>query len=235
VYYEKPTILDHALKLGSEQDSSGFALLRLSYPKWSVVVHWKIFPFEDGSSFSASALASVPLIIYGTHSLSIDEARTLPTAPPPLTEPQPRLLYPPVFLLVAIVAMVALDRLVPGDQVLSRPLTWFGLLPAMAGVAVTLWAARIFKRAGTPLRPFEASSVLVAWGPYRFTRNPMYLGMVLLLAGLAFGLGSLAPLPVVALFAWALTMRFIRREERILEDRFGDAYRTFKGSVRRWL
>lgn len=70
---------------------------------------------------------------------------------------------------------------------------------------------------------------------YRITRNPMYLGMVTALTGVALIFGSLSPFSAPVLFVPVLNARVIRHEEHMLEERFGDDYRDFKQSVRRWL
>ncbi|HEX7918484.1 MAG TPA: methyltransferase, partial [Gemmatimonadales bacterium] len=70
---------------------------------------------------------------------------------------------------------------------------------------------------------------------YRFTRNPMYLGMTLVLAGVGLALGSPAPLIMVPLFVWFITRRFILLEEQLLLERFGATYEGYRAGVRRWL
>lgn len=83
--------------------------------------------------------------------------------------------------------------------------------------------------------PFSKTTALVVTGPYRFTRNPMYLGMLLVLLGIALWLGTLVPLLVVPLLALALQKGFVEKEERLLEEQFGDEYRAFRARVRRWI
>jgi protein-S-isoprenylcysteine O-methyltransferase Ste14 len=154
-----------------------------------------------------------------------------------MTDPQvpQRRLLPPHFLLMAILAMVALHLGLPGRILLARPWTFVGLLPFALGGALTVRAARLFDREKTPVRPFERSTRLVLDGPYRFTRNPMYLGMVVGLLGVGVLLGSLTPFVLPILFALFLQARFIVPEEAMLERLFGADYVAFKGRVRRWL
>ncbi len=94
---------------------------------------------------------------------------------------------------------------------------------------------RLFLKRGTSLIPGKRAEALVTSGPYRFTRNPMYVGMAFLYVGLALWLDvlwALAFLPVVLL---VVDRRVIAPEERYLEARFGDEYRAYKQRVRRWL
>ncbi len=83
--------------------------------------------------------------------------------------------------------------------------------------------------------PWRASSALVTSGPYRFTRNPMYLGMASLYAGIALAFGLLWSLALLLAVLVVIDRGVIAREERYLERRFGDEYRIYKQQVRRWL
>ena len=83
--------------------------------------------------------------------------------------------------------------------------------------------------------PFERSTALVTTGLYRITRNPMYLGMLLILAGVALLSGSASTLLPIPVFAWAIQRNFIIGEERFLEQIFGAQYLDYKRQVRRWL
>jgi protein-S-isoprenylcysteine O-methyltransferase Ste14 len=93
----------------------------------------------------------------------------------------------------------------------------------------------MFKRAGTGIEPFDEATTLVTIGFYRFTRNPMYMGMFLMLLGVAFlmgGIGALLPLP---LFVLIIRNNFVLGEERFLEAAFGQHYLDYKFEVRRWI
>ena len=103
---------------------------------------------------------------------------------------------PPTYLLASIVAMVALHFLLPGMKLISFPWRLLGIVPFVVGVALNLLADGAFKRRRTTVKPFEESSALVTEGVFRITRNPMYLGFVLILLGIALGLGSLVPFAV---------------------------------------
>ena len=152
-----------------------------------------------------------------------------------MSEIAKRRLFPPHFLLMAILAMVAIHLRAPGRILLDRPWTFIGFVPFLLGGVLTVRAARLFDRERTPVRPFERSTRLVLDGPYRFARNPMYLGMVLGLLGLGVLLGSLTPFVVPFVFALVIQARFIVPEEAMLEGLFGAEYADFKGRVRRWL
>jgi protein-S-isoprenylcysteine O-methyltransferase Ste14 len=103
------------------------------------------------------------------------------------------------------------------------------------GLGVVGWPAAAFGRVGTPIKPFEVSTHLVTGGMYRVSRNPMYLGMVVVILGIAVLFGSISPFISIPIFVWLIQTNFIRFEEVALEKTFGDEYREYKSLVRRWL
>jgi protein-S-isoprenylcysteine O-methyltransferase Ste14 len=147
---------------------------------------------------------------------------------------------PPVWWLLAAAGMWLLDRYVPLQQLapgLPRAVTLAvaGAL-ALAGLAFVGEAVLRFVRAHTtvhPLRPEDASKLVVA-GTYRYTRNPMYLGLLLLLVAWALWLGSLSVWLVLPVFVAVLTHLQILPEERALEAKFGADYHAYRRQVRRW-
>jgi protein-S-isoprenylcysteine O-methyltransferase Ste14 len=148
---------------------------------------------------------------------------------------RPRTIYPPLYFFAACGTMVALHVLVPGIRVVSPPVSYAGVALIVAGVVLAFVAKRRFDRVGTTVRPFERSTTVVSDGPFGYSRNPMYLGMLLALSGLFVVLGSLSPLVVLPLFYWIIVTKFVRREERHMVEQFGDVYGDYKRRVRRWL
>jgi len=142
---------------------------------------------------------------------------------------------PPVYFLGALVLAVALHYVVPLAQVVPRPWDLVGVLLIAIGLVFIVVPARTFKARDTAIKPFEVSSVLVQDAFFSVSRNPMYLGMVLVLVGVATLLRSATPFVAPVLLAVVLQTRFIRHEEHALESTFGDDYRSYKKRVRRWL
>lgn len=107
----------------------------------------------------------------------------------------------------------------------------------LVGQAISVWGIVEFRRAGTTVNPMKASSAstLVSSGVYRFTRNPMYLGLSLSLLGWAVYLWNPLALAVLAAFVLYLTRFQIQPEERILSSLFGEPYLAYLRRVRRWL
>lgn len=161
------------------------------------------------------------------HPTSSDATRRAP--------PQRAWALPPFYFLVAIVAMVAAHTLAPVARWVAPPWSYGGALLVIGGVGLNVWASGLFRRHGTAIRPFEESAVLVVEGPYRFSRHPMYLGMLLLLAGIGVLFGTVTPVVVIPAFGWFLTTKFIIQEEAALERQFGEAFRQYRRRVRRWL
>jgi protein-S-isoprenylcysteine O-methyltransferase Ste14 len=113
----------------------------------------------------------------------------------------------------------------------------FAATLAVVGVSLAVAGIREFRVARTtvnPLQPGQASSMVTS-GVYRYTRNPMYLGMLCLLAGWGAWLGRWAPFCVLPVFVLYMNRFQIAAEERALEQRFGAAFREYAGRVRRWL
>ena len=144
---------------------------------------------------------------------------------------------PPVVAATMLAAMWLLSRTLPRFDALGQARVAVAIGLAVLGVAVAGAGAIEFKRARTtvdPRRPAEASS-LVTSGVYRMTRNPMYLGLTLVLLGWAALLSSPATLAGPAAFIAYMSRFQIRPEERILLDKFGGEYREYMARVRRWL
>jgi protein-S-isoprenylcysteine O-methyltransferase Ste14 len=137
-------------------------------------------------------------------------------------------------LYVAIVLIIVLHVLIPGAQIISSPWRYLGLLPVLMGAALNLLADQAFKQHKTTVKPFEESTFMVTSGVFRISRNPMYLGFVLLLTGIVILLGSATPWLVVAGFPVLMESLFIRIEEVMLEAQFGSTWLEYKQRVRRW-
>ena len=144
-------------------------------------------------------------------------------------------IFPPTYLLISILAMLGLGLLFPNPQVIPPFWNLLGLLPLVLGVWLNLSAEGAFHQAHTTVEPFAQSSALVTNRVFQITRNPMYLGFSLILLGIAILLRSLLPYLVVAAFVLLIARVFIRVEEQMLADRFGDQYKAYQKKTHRWL
>jgi protein-S-isoprenylcysteine O-methyltransferase Ste14 len=154
-----------------------------------------------------------------------DDARTIPLPRSPW--------MPPRFFLLLGVLGVAAHFALGGPTLLRLP--WLGAALLLAGAGLAFWGERTFAKAGTTIKPFERTYVLVEEGPFRFTRNPMYLSLVAMLAGAALALGTPGPWLAALALALLLHFRFIRNEERALGASLGEPYERYRRRVRRWL
>lgn len=146
-----------------------------------------------------------------------------------------RQVLPPSYFFGAILLAVILHFLLPGYQLVTLPWRLLGLAPLVIGIVLNVLADQAFKKYDTTVKPFEKSSTLVTGGVFRITRNPMYLGMILILFGVAMLLGSASPFVVVPLLAALLDRVFIAPEEQMLQDTFGGRFLQYRKRVRRWI
>ena len=142
---------------------------------------------------------------------------------------------PPLYLFTSLAAMVLLHFFIPVYEVTPYPLNIIGLIPLALGIILNLAADKALKKHGTTVKPYEESTRLITTGVYQYSRNPMYLGMVLILIGVALLMGSLTPYIIVPGFIVAIEQVFIRAEESMLHEEFGHDWTAYRENVRRWL
>lgn len=144
---------------------------------------------------------------------------------------------PPLIYLAGLGVGLLADRLLD-----LPPMEWpiamrggVSLVFGLGGAALIAAALGRFGQAGTPAEPWKPTTALSTEGVYRLTRNPMYLGMAFLLAGLAVGFGSHGVLVAMPLVLLVIDRFVIAREERYLTELFGESYLAYRSRVRRWL
>ena len=103
------------------------------------------------------------------------------------------------------------------------------------GAVLAVWSRRVLERAHTNVHPSLPTTTLVVTGPFRFSRNPMYVARTVLYLGLAFWVNALCVLVALVPLLAIIHCGVVRREERYLATKFGDAYRQYQSTVRRWL
>lgn len=136
---------------------------------------------------------------------------------------------PPIWLAGCMALVVVVDTLIPEQG--FRGLG-FGLM--MAGMGLVLWTGALFQSKKTPIHPGVEPKTLIAEGPFRINRNPIYTGMALILAGFAIATGAYLALVLVPLFMWVITTRFIVGEEALLLRAFPDEAEQYIAETRRW-
>jgi protein-S-isoprenylcysteine O-methyltransferase Ste14 len=146
-----------------------------------------------------------------------------------------RIIYPPIWLVIGLLSVFSLAEFLPSPSFLSAAAQVVGSIVIFVGLLLLLLAGNLFKRADTDMIPFKNVSALVTTGIYRYTRNPMYLGMAAILLGCGLTVGAAASLLVAPAFMIIIQMRFIRPEEAMLLDLFPEQFVQYRTEVRRWL
>jgi protein-S-isoprenylcysteine O-methyltransferase Ste14 len=144
---------------------------------------------------------------------------------------------PPIYALSIALIMWLLNKYIPVTQIIQMPWNKVGIAIFLTAGALDLWSLFLFIKQRTTVNPMkpENSTDLVISGLYTISRNPMYVGMLIMLFGYAIWLGSFTPFLVLPLFYLAITRMQIKPEEKFLLEKFGKDYQTYKNSVRRWL
>ena len=142
---------------------------------------------------------------------------------------------PPTHFFTYLIISVLLHYIVPIAQIINYPYNWLGFLFFLLGGILNIWPDQLFKKLKTTVKPDEKPSLLIQTGPFKISRNPMYLGMALLLIGVGIVLGSVTSFIGFIFFILAMEISFIPQEEKILTEQFGDEYELYKKKVRRWI
>ena len=142
-------------------------------------------------------------------------------------------ILPPHVAIGSLIVVITLHYLFP-TSLIPTPYNYFGILFFAAGLLILFWSFGLFRKKDTPILPGHKPTALVIEGPYEFSRNPMYLGVTTALLGIVIYLGdALAFLAPIVFFAF-VSLRFIPREEKLMEKLFGKKYLEYKKRVRRW-
>jgi protein-S-isoprenylcysteine O-methyltransferase Ste14 len=146
--------------------------------------------------------------------------------------------FPPPLVYIGFLLIGAVSDRILNLSGLGLPLSlrlWLAAAFAGPGIALILAAMGLFRAAGTPPEPWREVKAFVATGVYRFTRNPMYLGMAGIYLGLALGLNSIAGLLLLPIVIIVIQTQVIAREEAYMTRSFGTPYAEYRERVRRWL
>ena len=142
----------------------------------------------------------------------------------------PPLIYVVIFGLGLLLHQIAPLAVLPALPARAAALVFLGV-----GVVLLVWSNVLFRREHTSLVPIKPSTALVVRGAYRLTRNPMYLGLLCVYIAAALWFGVLWALLLAPLVVLAVQRMVIAKEERYLEQKFGDSYRQYREQVRRWI
>jgi protein-S-isoprenylcysteine O-methyltransferase Ste14 len=145
-------------------------------------------------------------------------------------------IWPPLALGLAVIAGFALNWLVPLPFLpADLPARWLGAVVFALALVLVAWALVTITRTGSNVATNLPTTTIVESGPYRFSRNPIYLGMFMGLIGLAIAFDNLWLMMILVPFALVVRYGVVAREETYLKRKFGDVYRGYSSRVRRWL
>jgi protein-S-isoprenylcysteine O-methyltransferase Ste14 len=170
--------------------------------------------------------------------LSVFYRQQLPRVPinlPPEEDRPGVPIAPPLLFVLPMLASLALEWFVPTSFVHGAFRSILGATFLVAGLVLNVGGFVTQKRAGTDPIPFNPSTCIVSHGPYRFSRNPMYVGLAFCTLGIAFLVNSAWMLVAVPIGLFLIDRLVITREERYLERKFGEEYLIYKRRVRRWI
>ncbi|MBW2543395.1 MAG: isoprenylcysteine carboxylmethyltransferase family protein [Deltaproteobacteria bacterium] len=148
-------------------------------------------------------------------------------------------LAPPILIALCLLAGWCLDQgqvwpVLPATAGVGLRVALSGA-PILLGLGLILYCAQLFKRAQTHIEPWRPTSSVITSGPYRYSRNPIYVGFVVAGAGIALAFDSYWMLLGVLVFVLLANKHVIEREEEYLARKFGEAYSSYRRATRRWL
>ncbi|MBC8500771.1 MAG: isoprenylcysteine carboxylmethyltransferase family protein [Nanoarchaeota archaeon] len=143
--------------------------------------------------------------------------------------------YPPIVAILYLIVSLILNYFFSGTKIIPSPYNYFGSVIIVASLIFMILAFRTFKKKSTTHDPFGKPTALVTSGPFSISRNPMYLGLFLILIGIAFFIGTIPLFLAPLAFLPTINITFIFNEERKLKHIFDQKYTDYKNSVRRWL
>ena len=144
-------------------------------------------------------------------------------------------IQPPTYFFLSLIISVILHYTLPLINIIEYPSNLIGFLFFVIGTVLNIWTDQLFKKVNTTVKPFEKPSTLILKGPFKISRNPMYLGMAILLIGIGFILGSITSFAGFVLFIITMEIAFIPQEDMNLQEKFGDEYLAYKKRIRRWI
>lgn len=147
----------------------------------------------------------------------------------------PPLVYVAVFLIGLLLEQMVIRLRVVSGGAPEVGLAVVGIVVTAFGVGVVAWGMLTFRKARTSIITIRPATTLVRHGPYRYTRNPMYIGLTIAYVGVALAMNSGWTLVVLPLAMYAMYRLVIRREERYLSAEFGSEYAEYRQRVRRWI
>jgi len=144
-------------------------------------------------------------------------------------------ILPPTYFYLLIILSIILHFLLPIILIIKPPFSYLGIIPIIIGIYLNIWTDKLFKTKKTTVKPYEKPSQFIIEGPFKISRHPMYLGMLLILLGIAIVLGSIITFIFPIIFILLMEILFIPFEENNLKNIYKQDYKKYKKRVRRWI
>lgn len=144
-------------------------------------------------------------------------------------------ILPPTYFFLFLIFLIVSNIIFPNRHIIPPRYRYIGIILIISGVILNLWADVLFKKSKTTVKPDEMPEALIVSGPFKISRHPMYLGMTVILLGLAVFLNSIMVFIFPIAFAILMEKKFVPFEENNLEIAFGDKYLGYKQKVRQWI
>ena len=144
-------------------------------------------------------------------------------------------ILPPTYFYLLLILSIIFHFLLPLVVIIKPPLSYLGIIPIILGIYLNIWTDKLFKTKKTTVKPYEKPSQLITEGPFKISRHPMYLGMLLILLGIAIILGSIITFIFPILFILFMEILFIPFEEKNLKEIYKRNYINYRKRVRRWV
>lgn len=144
-------------------------------------------------------------------------------------------LIPPFLLVISALVMTLIHFIVPYKNVFFSPFSYVGILLIILGLAIARKINADFSKVNTEIHTFKKPRKLLKNGLFQYSRNPIYVGFILILIGLNILLGSVTPFLIVLVFIFVTNHWYIPFEEENMQEQFGQEYTNYKKKVRRWI
>ena len=144
-------------------------------------------------------------------------------------------ILPPTHFYTYLIISVLLHYTLPFKQIINYPFNLIAFLFFATGTGLNIWADQLLKKQKTTVKPNEKPTSLIETGAFKISRNPMYLGMAMILLGAGFILGSITSFVGIIFFIAVIEIVFIPQEEKNLHEQFGEKYEAYEKKVRRWI
>ena len=142
---------------------------------------------------------------------------------------------PDGYFIILLVLAILSHLIFPIVMIIFSPFNLIGIILIIIGFFLTLWTNSLLLKNQTTIKPYEIPGFLITSGPFKFRRNPLYLGMAIALFGVGVFLGSLSPFISPIIFVLLIDRLFAPMEEINLEKKFSEKYLDYKKKVRRWI